>query len=146
MGPGTCQGGGGATATCHQDTDCTGTNARCDNDGPVAGCHCAFDACAQDTDCASAQLCACHGSPGMGGNGNSCMPSNCRVDSDCGASSYCSPSVGGCGALQGYYCHTALDTCVDDTDCPQPAGASLPACNWSAADTRWECTGAPICG
>jgi hypothetical protein len=43
---------------------------------------------------------------------------NCRVDADCGAGGYCSPSRGRCGVFNGFYCHTSADTCVDPTlDC-----------------------------
>jgi hypothetical protein len=72
------------------------------------------------------------------------MSGNCRVDSDC-AGGYCSPSPGLCGTATGYYCHTAKDTCVNDSDCGKPSTSFENLCAWSAADGRWECTMMPIC-
>jgi Cys-rich repeat protein len=75
--------------------------------------------------------------------GNTCMPGNCRVDSDCGAGGYCSPSRGsnGCGYVEGYYCHTRADLCVNDSDC---AGGNM-TCAWSATSGRWECANVEFC-
>jgi len=129
----------GLPQSCADDDACTtGTNGRCIADGPIAGCHCTYDTCSQDTDCPTAQLCVCHGSALSDGAGNTCMPGNCRVDSDCGADGYCSPtaSANGCGEVVGYYCHTAADSCVNDTDCQ----GGLPSeCIWVDTDSRWEC-------
>jgi hypothetical protein len=72
------------------------------------------------------------------------MPGNCRVDSDCGANGYCSPTAGGgCGGVSGYYCHTAEDTCVNDSDC-QMNGPDV--CEYSTGDGRWECVEEELCG
>jgi Cys-rich repeat protein len=81
---------------------------------------------------------------------------NCRVDADCGAGGYCSPSsnTGICGdSLAGYYCQTPADLCIDDSDCPgSPVGSSgtiivgNPGCVYSTTDSRWECIVAPVCG
>jgi len=133
--------------SCSADSQCTasdaGTDGRCITDGPIAGCHCAYDSCAGDTDCAIGQLCVCHGSPYSSG-GNTCMPGNCRVDGDCGPQGYCSPSPsGGCGGVGGYYCHTAADTCVSDGDC---GDLGEDTCVWSPASERWECQMAELCG
>jgi hypothetical protein len=131
---------------CTGDSDCTmGTNGRCnESTGGALFCSCQYDACAADTDCPSGQLCACHGSPYTGGDGNTCVQGNCRVDSDCGAGGYCSPSAGGgCGGLSGYYCHTTSDTCVNDDDCSSGGPES---CQWSSTDERWECTQEDLCG
>jgi hypothetical protein len=130
---------------CGKDADCTaGANGRCDESmGGPAGCYCTYDMCEHDTDCSPGDLCACHGSPFVGG-GNSCLPGSCRVDSDCGNGGYCSPSHGGplgCGGLTGYYCHTASDQCVNDTDC----GNGFQVCGWSPADSRWECLMQELC-
>jgi hypothetical protein len=129
---------------CTSDMDCTGgTNGRCNPDGPIAGCHCAYDTCTVDTDCPTDQLCVCHGSAYDTGAGNTCMAGNCRVDSDCGADGYCSPSPnGGCGYVGGYYCHTASDTCVDDTQCNEAGGGS---CVWSSPAAHWECQPSQAC-
>jgi hypothetical protein len=124
----------GGQFTCAMDGMCaSGTNGRCNTlaPAPFAGCECDYDTCAVDTDCPSGELCACHGSPYFYGAGNTCTPGNCRVDSDCGP--------------QGF-CHTAGDTCVDDSDC----GANgLMACVWlgvdAGGDGRWECQKLLIC-
>jgi hypothetical protein len=67
---------------------------------------------------------------------------NCRVDADCGAEGYCSPSplTAICGdSLAGYYCHTAPDLCIDDSDC------SGEGCVYSTTNSRWECVARLIC-
>jgi hypothetical protein len=131
---------------CSHDTDCTtGTNGRCvESGGGALDCSCTYDTCATDNDCPKGQLCACHGSPYTESAGNTCMPGNCRVDADCGASGYCSPSEGGgCGSLGGYYCHTPSDQCVNDSDC---SGGGLDVCEWSSTDARWECQMELLCG
>lgn len=99
-----------------------------------------------DTDCATGLTCACHGSPYTHGAGNTCVPGNCRVDADCGSGGYCSPSDApmSCGALGGYYCHTAADQCIDDTDCPSSQGPQV--CAYSTSTGRWECQMQGLCG
>jgi hypothetical protein len=132
-------------AGCASDNHCTeaGTNGRCINQGggPAAPCFCTFDKCLVDTDCPNGQTCACHGAPYTDGHGNTCVPGNCRVDADCGAEGYCSPSsLTACGnSLAGYYCHTAADLCIDDSDC------SGEGCVYSTTNSRWECGGALVC-
>jgi hypothetical protein len=132
-------------STCTTDGQCTsGTNGRCVQSTHGAQlCSCTYDACAKDTDCPSGKLCVCHGSAFTSGAGNTCIEGNCRVDADCGAGSYCSPSHGttGCGAVTGYYCHTAADTCLDDSDC----GGSTRVCGWSPGDNHWKCQQEQLC-
>ncbi len=141
--PGDCNGGmGPGGSSCSKDSDCTmGPNPRCETDGPLPGCMCTFDACVTDKDCMMGEVCACHGSAYSTG-GNQCIPSNCRVDSDCGPSGYCSPTTGqnNCGAVTGYYCHTSSDACLNDGDC----GAGQ-VCQWSAASNHWQCAMALLC-
>ncbi len=147
VGPGACQAMGNGSFACLHDTDCTGTNARCETEAPAAfaGCKCTSDTCNQDTDCPTGSTCACHGSFAMFGNGNTCLPSNCRVDSDCGANGYCSPTPsGGCGLAAGYYCHTAMDECVDSSDCPT-SSPNISTCIWGATQARWVCTSGGPC-
>ena len=73
-------------------TSTAGTNGRCvEQGGGIAFCGCTYDTCVDDAACPTGQTCACHGSPYNGG-GNSCVPGNCRVDTDCGPGGYCSPS------------------------------------------------------
>lgn len=153
--PGDCAGpypdGGG----CASDTNCAeaGTNGRCINPGggPAAPCFCTYDRCLGDTDCPSGQTCACHGAPYTDSVGNTCVQGNCRVDADCGAGGYCSPSsnTGICGdSLAGYYCHSAADLCIDDSDCPESSNGTVgePGCVYSTTDSRWECIIVPVCG
>jgi hypothetical protein len=97
----------------------------------------------RDGDCATGQACACHGAPYMGGIGNTCVPGNCRVDSDCGPRGYCSPSFGpGCGGIGGYYCHTIADQCIDDSDCIE---AGRDVCVYVTPANDWECQIGVIC-
>jgi len=139
---------GGPESECSDDSQCTtGTHGRCVDINGADGCECTYDTCGGDTDCPTGQLCACHGSGEFYLAGNTCLAGNCRVDSDCECGTgYCSPSQTGafdghqCGGVVGYFCHTATDTCVDDSDCGQ-----LDSCNWSSADGRWECAMAGIC-
>ncbi len=142
---------GGPAGQCSSDTQCTtGTNGRCIySTGGALFCMCTYDSCKHDTDCtgSAGTVCACHGSPYTNGAGNTCKPGDCRVDSDCGAGGYCSPSLGtsGCGTLQGYYCHTAADTCIDDSDC-NGSGGGPQACTYSTTTKHWQCTLVPLCG
>ena len=136
---------------CLLDSDCAaGVNGRCLNPGggPAADCYCSYQECMHDTDCPAGKTCACLDAPYAGGS-FTCVPGNCRVDADCGAGGYCSPSstTGICGdSLAGYYCHTARDLCVDDSDCPAtPGSPDVPGCVYSAMDSRWECDELPVC-
>jgi hypothetical protein len=61
-----------------------------------------------------------------------------------GAGEYCSPSRGYCSSIEGFYCTTSKDTCVDPTtDCacggPQPT-----ACVYVPQVSHWLC-GSAIC-
>ena len=140
---GNCSFGGGGF-DCSQDSDCTaGVNGRCNmNNGGAVFCRCTYDVCMRDTDCPAGQACGCHGAA-FNTDSNACVPGNCRVDSDCGAGGFCSPTIGGCGSLAGYYCHTANDTCSDDTDCA--ATGAIRACQYSMTSSRWECIDRLFC-
>jgi hypothetical protein len=74
------------------------------------------------------------------------VPGNCRIDADCGAGGYCSPSAGSdsCGGLGGYYCHTPKDSCINDTDCSSNNPGQV--CTFSTTDAHWECTEELVCG
>jgi hypothetical protein len=138
---------------CWSDSQCiTGSNGRC-NDGGKTGSSCSYDACLSDSDCPSGTPCLCRSSP-TDNSPNSCVSGgNCVVDADCGSAGYCSPSPSpdrcGPGA---YYCHTPLDTCVNDTDCPPIAGQDppgsgfscelpsiAPTCSYDAQAKHWAC-------
>jgi hypothetical protein len=145
---------GGFIYSCANDSQCTmGTNGRCLPPMSNAGYYCSYDECTTDDNCATAHLCACgtplgiNGSDGMPmRSGNRCLPSNCRVDSDCGPGGYCSPTVDpGCGpryGTTGYYCHTASDACTTDAQC-QDAGATVGPgpgfCAYDPAAGQWAC-------
>ncbi len=138
---------------CRVDSQCTGgTNGRCMPTGMVIMC--TYDECTTDGQCSANQLCACGTDDGSDGRtANLCIPSNCRVDSDCGSGGYCSPSWGtSCGALGGvvgYYCHTAgdlcaTDECTNDGDCKgTDAGGGIGAgdgyCAWDPMSSKWTC-------
>ena len=145
-------------AGCTGDGDCTsGTNGRCITSfgGYAPSCVCTYDTCMQDTDCPHGQTCACHGSAYVI-SGSTCVAGNCRVDADCGAGGYCSPSPAlsacGNGVPAGYYCHTTGDLCIDDSNCTatntvnNANAGGLPMCAYSTTDTRWECFFTGACG
>ncbi len=139
-GPGPITGG-----VCDTDADCTdasiGTNGRCVY-ARIGGV-CSYDECFTDSDCELTELCACDGASG---GGNTCLSSNCRVDSDCGAYT-CAPTLGGCGHYTppvAYYCHTATDSCYSDADC---AGAGLRGyCAYNGSTGSWACSTSECAG
>jgi hypothetical protein len=105
---------------CGSDTDCTaGTNGRCNLEAaPFTTCatNCSYDACHSDSDCPDNRPCDCRSS-GTSPASNACLTGgNCRVDSDCGAGGYCSPSQ------VDNFCF-----CPSPALCPADAGLSCPA-------------------
>jgi hypothetical protein len=131
---------------CSLDSDCqTGADGRCTGNAHD-GCTCTYDTCTSDADCAAGQLCDCRSTWRYGANGpNVCLTSNCRVDADCGAGGYCSPSLDpGCGAylgVTGWYCHTADDSCVNDSDCQGlDGGFGTPFCGYHPEVGHWVCS------
>ena len=78
----------------------------------------------------------CSQGPGCGRN--ACVYAECRVDADCGAGLYCSPSLVLC-TYRVYTCHTPDDQCADDADCPSGSGT----CNYDQNAKRWRCYVAP---
>ncbi len=138
---------------CTSDATCTtGSNGRCLF---LAGNgHCSYDACTSDTDCTGGAVCDCRPS-GTSNRPNICLGGDCRVDTDCGATGYCSrseipgaiPVWEGNGApgfstvfSTGYFCHTANDCCIDKVDCA-PNGTHYDYCLF--AKDRWMCGGGP---
>jgi hypothetical protein len=111
---------------------------------------CQFDGCMQDADC-QAGPCLCDG------RGNYCSPGNCKVDADCGAGGFCSASgdAGGyasCGGTAGFYCHTAKDDCIDNSDCkpatgvnPRGPGGVGENCVFSPPAGKWTCVANLVC-
>lgn len=85
---------------------------------------CSYDNCGSDAECTldggGKRACACREEGGQGAN--VCLGGSCAIDMDC-PGNYCSPSQGTCGQYGGtigYFCHSAADECVDDTDCKFP--------------------------
>jgi hypothetical protein len=145
----------GALVMCKMDSDCSnpsmGTNGRCGPGGRIAGCQCSYDQCFADGDCANGGVCECGRATSSGGGAavpvpgptitpvNVCKAGNCRLDKDCGAGGYCSPSLGSCGnffGVVGYWCHTPKDKCVDDADCAKQGGGD---CRYAPMTGAWEC-------
>jgi hypothetical protein len=136
---------GGFDATngyCHTDAECmnpdAGANGRCAIFPAYNFPACSYDQCVIDSDCGDSGICSCRDPYGAGEN--LCVPSNCSVDSDCGNGGFCSPTMEGCGAYVGtvgYYCHTAEDHCLDDSDCDADAG--FPHCVFDSPINRWIC-------
>ena len=70
------------------------------------------------------------------------MPANRRVDADCGAGGFCSPtwfSAFGRWRVDGYYCHTPMDQCRDDSDCTGQTIAGPTRCSYSVEAGVWSC-------
>ncbi len=140
---------------CNSDSQCTasdaGTNGRCLSP-PAEEPQCTYDSCAVDVECAGS-VCEC-GVPfaGQGRYPNQCVPrGTCTIDSDCGAGGFCSPTFGPCGGqgsgqaglgppvLAGYYCHTPLDACTNDDQCPG-TNTDPGFCAWQPLLASWACT------
>ncbi len=130
-----------SSSGCKKHADCTlGANGRCAASGVgMAGGYysCNYDQCETDADCDPGKICYCTAS----GSARCFTVGNCQTDADCGGGSYsyCSPSMGwDCGGyrpIDGYHCHTALDSCLDDADC---TGSDY--CNFDVYLGRWKCT------
>lgn len=128
----------------------------CAGDGDCAGSvPCACRASGADTaanTCATDSNCRVDADCGVGGF---CSPSLVGSVCQCTSESFCRPDAGGscseigpdgvakavpcscdgnCG--HGYFCHTAKDTCVNDSDC-----ATGTTCNFDLTSKAWMCTG-----
>lgn len=95
------------------------------------------DGCLVDGDCGATGVCVCQAPHGNGCGvpsvaGNACVPSNCRLDSDCAPCGKCRIEQS-CGAITGFYCETSLDECTTNADC----GPSMGICAFRAG--RWSC-------
>jgi hypothetical protein len=138
------------TVCCSSDSQCDGgIDGRCTGLGR-AGNQCTYDECFTDSNCPSGAPCICRGSSSLDNSWNTCEPGgNCVVDSDCGGR-YCSPSpvptVEECGGtspyLFPYYCHTAMDACVDDSDCFVDGGNPF-FCVYDPQARHWACSSPP---
>jgi hypothetical protein len=128
-------------ARCTRHADCTeGANGKCAASGVGMGggiYSCNYDQCATDADCDPGKICYCT----VSSSARCLTVGNCQTDADCGGGShsYCSPSMGwDCGGyrpIDGYHCHTAADTCLDDADC-----SGTDYCNFDVYDGSWKCT------
>jgi hypothetical protein len=132
-------GDSGVPGSCAQDSDCTsGTNGRCvPNMGGAFYLTCSYDQCATDGDCAGT-ACVCRpDATSVVANVCASSKSQCRLDSDCGAGGYCSPSESSdvfCFSPDlDYFCHTPADECIDDTDCANGG------CNYDPSVKHWKC-------
>jgi hypothetical protein len=105
---------------------------------------CSVDQCLIDSDCSAGQICACAAQLGGGPIrlGNVCMSTQCQVDADCTGGQVCSASIGNCGSLEGYDCHTPADACLTDSDCC----GTTPLCAYQTASGHWACqTSTMVC-
>ena len=132
--------------TCTSHDQCTeGVNGRCVGNSHD-GWYCTYDMCHSDADC-EGFVCACEG--GFRSDYNVCLRSgNCHVDADCGSGGYCSPTFGDCGSYSGvvaYYCHTAEDECIDDTDCGDGSEWGT-YCAYNLIVGRWTCSNSHCAG
>jgi hypothetical protein len=143
----------GVASTCASDSECTaGVNGRCFPSAGLLGLGgCSYDECFTDSDCGSGETCRCRASL-ADNSANTCVRGgNCIVDSDCGPGGYCSPSVGqSCMSPHPYFCHTPVDTCTDDSDCPtvDPKPSSCPIitpCAFDLQEQRWACAQLTCC-
>ena len=149
--------GGIVSLNCSSDSECAaGVNGRCfppKVPGWAGGC--SYDECFNDSSCGLRTPCVCRTSS-TDNSANICdVGGNCAVDADCGPGGYCSPSMESCTSTNPditpeasngpnpYYCHTASDICINDSDCSPPDTTIPPAitvCAYSAQNARWECT------
>jgi hypothetical protein len=147
-----CVPSGVVSSLCSVSGDCrSGTNGRClpELHPPVPGtyCLCAYDECLSDGDCSAGGACSCGKESSPFGKGNRCLLGDCQVDADCGPMGYCSPSrkphtplswTSSNGALNGFYCHTNGDTCLNDADCIG-GGNWGSYCAFDSTKSGWVC-------
>jgi hypothetical protein len=127
------------TLPCMFDNDCHqySLTATCDQG------FCNLDKCTSDSQCGGLDVCACRGDQRGGGVERGfrvCLPSNCRVDADCGPAGYCSPSLSSCGSsygLSGYFCHTHDDECTNDNQCVKDSVEGY--CAYDRTLSHWAC-------
>ena len=128
----------GDGAKCATDGDCTaGNNGRCMEVGSRNRQNeCTYDACRVDADCKTGGPCECRTL------GNRCLAGNCRTDADCGAGGSCGQADdAGCGEqTSSYYCRTADDACLEDSDCGKDA-----RCTYLPELAHWGCFTPPLC-
>jgi hypothetical protein len=119
------------------------------NKNDDAGCDIVpHDQCLTDSNCGANQDCLCQtpipaGQPcpaGVGNpSGNVCIPSNCRVDSDCSPCGLCQAEFS-CGNITGYYCQTPGDECT-----PTGPGQDYDGNGCTFVSGRWVSGSLPLC-
>ena len=136
----------GVPGECSKDSDCKrGMNGRCVLIGDMNPARnrnaCEYDDCFTDSDCHAHETCTCGFRSEMIAERHRCLPSNCRVDGDCGPNGFCSPSKRkmGSSTVEGWYCHTEDDECMNDADCPGARKMFEPYCGYSKKKERWMC-------
>jgi hypothetical protein len=108
--------------------------------GPVPS-----DNCLVDSDCPNGGVCSCAGNTFGYAHvtHNLCVPANCHVDANCAGGASCSPTVSAdCGSfygVQGYYCHSAVDACTDDSQC-DGGPSNRGYCAYSPQVGHWVCS------
>jgi hypothetical protein len=118
-------------AACRAHSQCSeAENGRCDYNGG----ECTYDECFADEDCQQNALCDCAGGPDAN---HRCLPVECRSDEDCEDGLWCSPSspLECPQPVVGYYCHTAEDECLVDSDCSGPSSY----CAFAPDIRAWVC-------
>lgn len=130
-------------AGCRADAECTeGLNGRCLQAG-LGYAQCSYDTCTDDAACGEGAMCLCRSEDSEGPN--VCVTAGCRTDADCGGP-WCSPSrtPDGCGGtslrLEGYFCHGAADTCIDDADCQTEGASGGATCDYDPELRHWRCS------
>lgn len=121
---------------------CSSHESDAGSDSGVGPCMPPHDACLVDSDCGSTGVCDCEVprcTEPFAVAGNVCVPSDCRVDSDC-ACGFCAAETS-CGGIDAYHCTTPHDQCSTDTDCQD--GGPLTQCRWST--DHWACVEAMGC-
>ena len=102
---------------CAADSACTaGTNGRClQGIGPACRLFCSYDECASDSDCPGNIPCACRQAASDSAPNTCATASNCRVDTDCGAGGFCSPSLIGsaCECISESFCTPGEASCSE---------------------------------
>ena len=128
---------------CRADEDCTeGDQGRCSRSGDTGAFGCTYDCCYEPSDCPSWLRCACGVGPQQH---NACLLADCTGPEDCGDFA-CDVSWGcegpgqiGDGNAQ-FRCHTALDACQSDADCPARQFCTRENfSSMSTPDDRWRC-------
>jgi len=108
--------------------------------------------CGGDADCLDAETCACafrappevsYGGYGFVSSIPRCRPGDCRTDADC-EGGRCGVSVGVCGGIEGFWCHTAEDECEGPEQCTA-MDPLLQRCAFDKDDGRWVCAGYALC-